>query len=177
VQMYKGMHHTGITVSDLERSIAFYHGVLGLEFANEPTAVFSGPALEKGVGVPGGSLRQVSFWVGDSQMELLEYRTPPSPNKAVPPNNALGAAHAAFLVDDIYAKKKELEARGVTFYSDVNVVDDGPLAGWRWCYFADPDGVSLELVEVAYRKDEERAAAIAAYLAGGGNSGNSSNKG
>jgi catechol 2,3-dioxygenase-like lactoylglutathione lyase family enzyme len=64
--MYKGMHHIGITVSDLERSIKFYHEVLGLEFANEPTSVFSGEALAKGVGVPGASLRQVSFWVGDS---------------------------------------------------------------------------------------------------------------
>jgi catechol 2,3-dioxygenase-like lactoylglutathione lyase family enzyme len=167
--MYKGMHHIGITVSDLERSIKFYHEVLGLEFANEPTSVFSGEALAKGVGVQGASLRQVSFWIGDSQMELLGYKTPPSPNRVVPPNNALGAAHAAFLVDDIHAKKRELEAKGVTFYSDVNIVDDGPLAGWRWCYFADPDGVSLELVEIAYRKDEERAAAIAEYLVGGGN--------
>lgn len=166
--MYKGMHHTGITVSDLERSIQFYHGILGLEFANEPTFVFSGEALEIGVGVPGGSLRQVSFWVGDGQIELLEYKTPPSPNSAPPPNNALGAAHAAFLVDDIHAVKAALEAKGVTFFSDVNVVDEGPLAGWRWAYFADPDGISLELVEVAYRKDEERAAAIAEYLAGGG---------
>lgn len=169
--MYKGMHHTGITVSNLERSIRFYHEVLGLEFANEPTFVFSGPALERGVGVPGGSLRQASFWVGESQMELLEYKTPPSPNHTVPPNNALGAAHAAFLVDDVYAKKAGLEVKGVAFFSDVNVVDEGPLAGWRWVYFADPDGVSLELVEVAYRKDEERAAAIAEYLAGGGHRG------
>ena len=61
-------------------------------------------------------------------MELLEYKTPPSPNRSVRPNNALGAAHAAFLVDDIHAEKRELETKGVTFYSDVNVVDDGPLA-------------------------------------------------
>ncbi len=66
------------------------------------------------------------------------------------PNNHLGAAHVCFRVSDVRATKAALEARGVTFYSDVNVVDSGPLAGWRWVYFSDPDGMALELVEVAY---------------------------
>jgi hypothetical protein len=52
----------------------------------------------------------------------------------------------------------------VTFYSDVNVVDDGPLAGWRWVYFSDPDGLALELVQVAYYPEDERRRAIAEYL-------------
>jgi len=52
----------------------------------------------------------------------------------------------------------------VSFYSDVNVVDDGPLAGWRWCYFSDPDGLALELVEIAYYLEEERREAAEQYL-------------
>ncbi len=51
------------------------------------------------------------------------------------------------------------------FNSGVNVVDDGPLAGWRWVYFKDPDDHTLELVEVAYVHDAERSADVAAYLA------------
>ena len=62
------------------------------------------------------------------------------------------------------ATKAELESQGVPFYSDVNVVDEGPLAGWRWVYFSDPDGLALELVEVAYYLKEEREANAAAYL-------------
>jgi catechol 2,3-dioxygenase-like lactoylglutathione lyase family enzyme len=72
----------------------------------------------------------------------------------------------AFLVEDIVAKKAELEGKGVTFFSDVNLVDEGVLAGWRWVYFADPDGYPLELVEVAYYNEDERRAGIAEYLAG-----------
>ena len=53
----------------------------------------------------------------------------------------------------------------MTFFSPVNVVDEGVLAGWRWVYFADPDGYPLELVEVAYVQPEERSEGIAAYLA------------
>ncbi len=76
----------------------------------------------------------------------------------------MGAAHVCFLVEDVRARKAELEAKGVQFYTDVNVVDDGPLAGWRWVYFSDPDGLALELVEIAYYLKEERDAASAKYL-------------
>src|SRR6266487_3789811 len=65
---------------------------------------------------------------------------------------------------DVHAAKAELEGKGVVFYSDVNVVDDGPLAGWRWVYFSDLDGLALELVEVAYYLKAERDAASAEYL-------------
>jgi len=60
--------------------------------------------------------------------------------------------------------KTELEAKGVRFYSDVNAVDEGVLAGWRWVYFSDPDGNALELVEIAYTRPEERAVGIRTYL-------------
>ena len=45
------IHHVGLVVKDLDRSIYFYHDLLGLKFANEPTPWFEGPELEKGVNV------------------------------------------------------------------------------------------------------------------------------
>ena len=160
----KAMHHVGITVSDLEQGIDFYHRALGLGFVNEPSPVFDDPELGSAVGVPGAALRQVSLALGDVILELLEYVRPQSPIDAPLPQNALGAQHVAFLVEDIHAKKAELETKGVEFYSAVNVVDDGVLAGWRWVYFSDPDGNALELVEIAYTRPGERAAGIQAYL-------------
>ena len=160
----KGLHHVGITVRDLDRAIDFYHSVLGLGFVNEPSPVFDDPGLGAAVGVPDAALRQVSLALGDGILELLEYIQPASPIDAPLPQNALGAQHVAFLVDDIHAKKAELEAKGVEFYSDVNVVDEGVLAGWRWVYFSDPEGNALELVELAYTRPEERAAGIRDYL-------------
>jgi catechol 2,3-dioxygenase-like lactoylglutathione lyase family enzyme len=160
----RGLHHVGITVADLDRAIDFYHGVLGLDFVNEPSPVFDAPSLGPAVGVPGAALRQVSLALGDTILELLEYLKPESPVPAPLPQNALGAQHVAFLVDDVNAKKVELEAKGVEFYSDVNMVDEGVIAGWRWVYFSDPEGNALELVEVAYTRREERERGIRAYL-------------
>jgi catechol 2,3-dioxygenase-like lactoylglutathione lyase family enzyme len=107
----------------------------------------------------------VSLVLGDTMLELLEYKSPPSETTGPLRSNSRGASHVAFLVDDIEAKKAELEARGIDFYSPVNSVDEGVLAGWRWAYFEDPDGYPLELVEVAYYNADERRAGIAAYLA------------
>src|SRR6185295_16847641 len=161
----KALHHVGITVKDLEASIRFYHDVLGLEFSNEPSPWFGDPGLGPAVGVPGAVLRQVSLKLGDTTLELLQYRSPDSETARPLLSNNIGASHVAFVVDDIHATKADLEAKGITFYSDVNVVDEGVLAGWRWVYFEDPDGYPLELVEVAYYNAEERREGIAAYLA------------
>ena len=79
-------------------------------------------------------------------------------------NRARKAARTAY-VDDIVATKAELESKGVMFLSDVNVVDEGVLAGWRWVYFHDPDRIPVELVQVAYYNEEERETGIAEYLA------------
>jgi catechol 2,3-dioxygenase-like lactoylglutathione lyase family enzyme len=160
----KALHHVGITVKDLDASLRFYHDVLGLQFSNEPSPWFDAPELGPAVGVPGAALRQVSLLLGDTTLELLEYKSPPSETSEPLRSNNLGASHVAFLVEHIEAKNAELEAKGISFYSDVNVVDEGVLAGWRWVYFEDPDGYPLELVEVAYYHEQERREGIAAYL-------------
>jgi catechol 2,3-dioxygenase-like lactoylglutathione lyase family enzyme len=109
----KGMHHVGITVKDLDASIRFYHDLLGLPFSNEPSPWFEGEGLGKAVGVPGGALRQVSLLLGDTTFELLEYKSPPSETTGPLSSNSLGASHVAFFVDDIAAKKAELETKGI----------------------------------------------------------------
>lgn len=161
----RGVHHTGIIVRDLDKSIYFYHDLLGLEFDREPSPWFAGDELAVGVGVPGASLRQVCLRAGDDILELIEYGNPAASNGSPPPQNHLGAMHVGLRVDNIAAVKDELEAKGVQFLSEVNIVDEGVLAGWRWVYLHDPDGITLELVEEAYAETAGRPDAIAAYLA------------
>jgi catechol 2,3-dioxygenase-like lactoylglutathione lyase family enzyme len=165
--LFKGQSHVGITVKNLDKSLYFYHDVLGLEFSQEPSGWNDEPWLGKAVGVPGGVLRQTCLRLGDTLIELLEYKAPKSDTEAPMPSNNVGASHIGFEVADIFATKTALEAKGIKFNSDVNVVDEGLLAGWRWVYFSDPDGYPLELVQYAYeRPQEELKAGVAAYLAG-----------
>ena len=162
----RGVHHTGIIVSDLERSIDWYRDVLGLELLTEPGPVADDPELGEGLGVPGAALRFATFAVGDDVLELLEYSAPPSPIEEPMPQNALGSHHVALRVDDVRATYERLRQKGVHFFSPPNAIDEGVLAGWRWAYFTDPDGITLELVEIAYtRPEEERRAGVERYLA------------
>ena len=164
--MFKGQSHVGLTVKNLDESIYFYRDVLGLEIGTEPSPWFDHAELGPAVGVPGAILRQVCLILGDTYVELLEYAAPESPTEEPLLSHAIGASHLAFEVEDIYEARAYLEERGVTFYSDINVVDEGVLAGWRWVYFADPDGYPLELVQYAYRRPQsETDAGIAQYLA------------
>jgi catechol 2,3-dioxygenase-like lactoylglutathione lyase family enzyme len=158
-----GIHHVGITVPDLDHGIEFYTEVLGLEFFDPPSPVFDHEALASAVGVPDAALRQVNLSCGDAVIELIEYTSPPEHSPTAVRADQRGAAHLALQVEDVEAAKTELEASGVEFLSDVNVVDEGVLAGWRWVYFRDPFGILLELVEVAYRDADAAAEGIAAY--------------
>jgi catechol 2,3-dioxygenase-like lactoylglutathione lyase family enzyme len=164
----RSVHHVGITVRNLDASIDFYHDLIGLPFIVPPTPWFEGDQLARGLGVePPVALRVALFEVGDGAtwFEILEYRSPASRTEHALAQNDIGAAHIALHVDDIDATYADLRAKGVPFVSEPNVVDDGPLAGWRWVYLRDPDGHMLELVQVAYVRHEQRTADIAAYLA------------
>ncbi|TFB75001.1 hypothetical protein E3O06_06600 [Cryobacterium glaciale] len=161
----RSVHHTAIIVKDLDRSIYFYQDLLGLTLSQEPSGWMEGESLAKGTGVPGARLRNALLRIGsDATLELLEYDNRPVDNDQPIQQNYLGAMHIALRVDDITAKKAELESKGVQFMADVNAFDEGALAGWRWVYFRDPDNISLELVEVAYSNEDERKTRIRDYL-------------
>ena len=93
-------HHTGFTVSSLERSIAFYRDLLGFElvFQWNPQA----PYLGELVGYPDVDLHAAVLRVPGSEtfLELLEYRN--IPRQAVDmANGNIGNGHIAFTVDDL----------------------------------------------------------------------------
>jgi len=145
---YKGIHHVGITVSNLDRSVAFFRDIMGLNLLVPQTDRFEGEELEKGIGVPDAVVRIAIFEVDQNhRMECLEYFSPRSPVQSPLPPNALGAMHVSFHCADIEAKYNELKSKGVAFLTPINVIDEGPLIGWKWVYFKDPDGNTLELVQ------------------------------
>ncbi|MHB1553493.1 MAG: VOC family protein [Acidimicrobiales bacterium] len=140
--LVKGVHHVGLTVSDLERSFAFYERLLGRvrDFSTES----EGPVLSKAVGVPGAHLRFGFITLGSVHLELLEYRNPRRERYELS-NADPGAPHVCFEVTDLKEAMASLAADGIRFYSDPLDIDEGPLAGYSFVYFDDPDGITLEL--------------------------------
>lgn len=142
------MHHTGFTVKSLERSKAFYCGLLGFELAFEWNPVF--PYLREIVGYPTVDLLAAILRLPgtDVCLELLEYRNVDQ----VPVdmhNGNVGNGHIAFSVDDLDTLYAELVKQGVTSVSKPVTPTHGPNKGGRAVYLIDPDGFRVELIESA----------------------------
>lgn len=136
-----GVHHTGITVSDIDRSIDFYQQ-LGFELTERFEE--EGEEVELGVGVPGAKLSAAMLeGPNDSRIELIQYLQPGG-SPARNPNNGIGAAHVCIEVEDVDAAVAELREKGIEFFSDPITHE----AGIRWVYAKDPDGITAELIQV-----------------------------
>lgn len=143
-----GIHHTGYTVSDLERSLDFYVGKLGCEIVAQQEK--EGGYLAAIVGYPDTHVRMAHLRVPGGSghvIELFEYLSPDGEPADVEPRN-VGASHLCFLVDDLPGVYEELRAAGVdTFVSPPVEVDTGINRGGFGLYLRDPDGITVELFQ------------------------------
>lgn len=142
--LFKGVHHVGLTVSDLDRSFAFYEQLLGR--LRDFTTESEGPVLSAAVGVPGARLRFGFITLGTVHLELLEYKSPRRERYELS-NSDVGAPHVCFEVGNLREAMVALAEDGITFYSEPLDIFEGPLAGYSFVYFDDPDGITLELFE------------------------------
>ena len=83
---------------------------------------------------------------GEDLLELFEWVSPKCPPKVLRPYDT-GTMHMAFEVTNIEGVYEKLKGQGVKFVSPPIRITEGPMKGWVWCYFEDPDGVRLELRE------------------------------
>jgi glyoxylase I family protein len=137
--------HTGITVSDLDRSIHFYRDVLGLP-VSEPVHC-TGEMFEKITGVPGAEI-DISFVRAPGHViELLCYRKPEGRVRSSLRSCDPGFWHLALKVSDLERVVAAVGRAGFQPLSAVQGVREGPLNGLKVVYVRDPDGVVLELIE------------------------------
>ena len=143
-----GPRHAGITVSDLDRSLGFYEGLLGLEVLWR--RLYEEPEIRRIVGVPeatGLDIAMLRVPGSDFEVELLEYRGVEPVSGASLPSRA-GTGHFCLFVTGIDALHAELRAHGVAFRSDGPVeMTAGANAGGKSLYSLDPDGYVVELHE------------------------------
>lgn len=117
--------HTRMRVSDMDETVQFYTGVLGLEVMERKTS-------------PRGS--HLAFLKAPNSEELIELASYP-PSGPVKVQEDL--VHLAFQVDNLDDTMRELSAKGVK-------ITDGPTqssSGSRFIFIDAPDGYEIELIE------------------------------
>ncbi|MBZ6495915.1 VOC family protein [Natrinema longum] len=132
-------HHVGITVSDLEETLAFYRDVLGLPVADRFGV--GGEAFSDAVGVEGASADFAHLEADGTRIELVEYE-PEARGSPAAGLNQPGATHVGLSVDDLEAFADALPA-------DVPTIS-GPRtteSGTTIMFLRDPEGNLIEVLE------------------------------
>jgi len=127
------LHHAGISVADLDASIAFYRDWFGFE-------VDSHAVIREGFEIvhlrKGGDYIEL-FWLADSE---------PAPASAAALETDLkviGTKHMAFGTDDPEAAHRALVDGGVEVMSEVLTGS----TGYQYFFLKDPNGILLEIVK------------------------------
>lgn len=140
-------NHVGITVKNLEKSIAFYEALTGTKVSNIDE--IGGPRMAKTQGLNDTKIKYANLHLDNLNIDILEYVIPES-EQASYSNNQISAMHLCFEVDDINAAMERLKEIGIepegepiTFQEE-----DGLQSGFGTAvaYFRDPDGTNLEII-------------------------------
>lgn len=128
--MLRSIHHVAIICSNYAVSKRFYTETLGLAVIAEHYRE-ARRSYKLDLALPDGT-----------QLELFSFPdAPPRPSRP----EAQGLRHLAFAVDDVAQSKAWLERQGVA----VEAIRLDEYTGRRFTFFADPDGLPLELYEAA----------------------------
>lgn len=147
------LDHISVTVSDMERSLAFYRDLLGMKEVERHR--LEGETISKMAGKPGVVMQVVRLAAPETPGVLLDLQQYMAPEGKI--SNAqlgdVGHAHFCFGVPDLPAAYEELQAKGVEFVSEPVSFD----LGWAELdvvFFKDPDGFILELMGVPFKRKE-----------------------
>lgn len=124
------IHHVAIISSDYDRSKYFYTQILGLK------------VIAEAYRAERQSYKLDLALADGSQLELFSFPNPPArPSRP----EACGLRHLAFAVTNVGATKQALEQKGVA----VEPIRIDEYTGRKFTFFADPDGLPLEIYESA----------------------------
>jgi glyoxylase I family protein len=125
----KGIHHIAVICSDYEKSKDFYVRILGLNPIRE---VYREERKSYKLDLEVNGLYQI---------ELFSFPNPPK-RPSFP--EAAGLRHLAFAVEELDGSVRHLQDQNI----EVETIRIDPTTGKRFTFFADPDGLPIELYEV-----------------------------
>ncbi len=127
------LHHGGLSVSNLERSMEFYRRVFGFELDTKVTS-------------SDGSLVIVHLKRGNDYLELFCHQSPkPMPEHAHDPMSdfaVIGTKHIAFATyqaEQMHAFLRKQKVEGLT-----GIYENNP--HYLYFFLKDPDGIIIEIV-------------------------------
>lgn len=142
----RGYDHTAIAVTDLESSLAFYEGLLGLKKAGQ--SLNQGPKQDHLDGLEGCEVDVVALAPAAQHtphLELLHYRQPPGRSSTEPVQaNDVASARQVYAVDDLDALVAKLNGAKAGFVSSGIITLK---SGARAAAIRDPDGHMIVLLE------------------------------
>jgi catechol 2,3-dioxygenase-like lactoylglutathione lyase family enzyme len=139
----------GFTVSDMDRSVAFYRAVLTFKPVSDVEV--DGPEYDRLWGIFGVRARLVKLQLGEQTLELTQFLAPPDLRTIPVPSysNDLWFQHVAIVVGDMEAAWAQLRKHHIRQISPrpVTIPMSNPAAaGIQAIKFRDPDGHNLELL-------------------------------
>jgi len=150
--------HFSFTVSDIDASVRWYRDVLGLELVHRQRQ--DNDYTRTLVGIPDAVLEIAQLRVPGTapamsthMLELVEYVEGAGETFGLRPND-VGAAHIAFVVTGIHEEYERLRSLGVAFRNAPVEIAAGVNRGGYSCYFSDPDGITLELLQPSQERQE-----------------------
>jgi catechol 2,3-dioxygenase-like lactoylglutathione lyase family enzyme len=143
-----GAHHTSYSVSNMQRSLAFYRDLLGFELLHDRPEV-TNRYFRTIVGIPDCVVHAVLLQIPGTThtLELFEYKHPRGKRQKITTPNNPGSSHIAYFVDDLRSLYTRLKEAGVEFFTEPVYLDEGPNEGGWAVYMKDPDGIIIELFQ------------------------------
>lgn len=141
------VNHTGITVKDLDRSIAMFCELFGFEQIDRSSR---DPAIISTVtGVAGAEVDIAYVRNGAARLELLAYSAPADAADLRPRPHDLGSLHLALNVTDMDALLERALAWPLVPVGKEVRIDAGPNEGARIIYLSTPEeGLIIELIQL-----------------------------
>ena len=138
------IHHSCICVKDMEKSLAIYQEILGMEKVQDTH--FEGEAIDRLLELDKVRFRIVHLKVGGDILELMQFERPPGGDKAAGHKmNDSGITHFCFEVQDTDAVYEKLTGAGLPFTCPPVTTPTGR----KVAYFRDPDGILVEILQEA----------------------------
>ncbi len=129
--MFKRMDHVAISVKNMEKAIAFYRDVIGMEKVFDRT--LDAP-MAKLIGVEGTEVRIVHMKMGEAVVELFDYKHPkgrePRPDHQ---QSDFGLTHIGFMVEDFQATLQHLRDHGVELLGEPIEIRPGVFVAYFRC--------------------------------------------